>query len=506
MPRLRIVAINDVYSLQNLPRLKSLVEHHATHDPADLLLVTLAGDFLAPSILSSLDAGRGMVDCLNDIPITHAILGNHEDDIELDELRARLAELRATLILTNVHGFDDARPKSVVLSVGSVKVGLVGVIDGDPTLYRHPPYDGARIDPANESAILEAAKLKAAGVDHVLALTHQRLPDDRDLARSGMFPLILGGHEHEAHLEHVESTWVVKAPMDAVQAVVVDVAFGAEVTVSAALEEVAGHPEDAALRAKVDAHMARVRELEEATLLLLKQGETLSSIGTRVRQTSLGTLLCSRLRDAFEAEACLFNGGGIRGSREYRERLTYGDLKTEVPFDNEVVVARMPGRVVREAVAASRANAPAESGGFLQVDDRMIVDAGHQVVSIDGAPLHDDRIYRIALIRNLFEGMDRVEPLVRFAKEHPELVPMPTSGREVKLALVGAFSKLLWNQLGGFASLDVDHDGRVTADELIAAIARATHEAPSPIAANIVLDALDADRDRAIEPEEAPER
>lgn len=512
MPRLRIVTVNDVYSLENLPRLKSLVQHHRTAAPADLLLVTMAGDFLAPSLLSSLDAGRGMVDCLNDVGVTHLVLGNHEDDQPLDELRARLAELRGVPILTNIRGFEDGYPTHAIVNVGGVQVGLVGVCDGDPTLFRGPPFGGARVSPANEAAVAEARALQERGVDVVVALTHQRMPDDRALAATGVFPLILGGHEHEAHLERIGDCWVAKAPMDAVQAVVVDLEVGAAHPVGAmdsvhvVLEDVAAYPEDPSLRARVDGHMARVKELETATLLLLGPGESLSSIGTRRRQTSLGTLLCSRLRDAFEADGCLFNGGGIRAAREYQGRFTYGDLRTEVPFDNEVVVARLPGRLVREAVAASRALLPAESGGFLQVDDRMEVDDRGEVVAIDGRPLEEERTYRIALVRNFFEGMDRIGPLMRFAQEHPEAIPMPTSGREVKLALVSAFSTLLWKQLGGFAHLDVDRDGKVTADELLRALAKATHAPASPIAARIVLDALDKDRDDAISAQESPDQ
>src|SRR5580692_4059698 len=114
-PRLRIVAVNDVYSLENLPRLKSLVLHHATVDRADRLVVTLAGDFVAPSILSSLDSGRGMIECMNDVGVTHAILGNHEDDIPTIELRTRVMELHAKLLVTNVPGFEPAEPAADVL-------------------------------------------------------------------------------------------------------------------------------------------------------------------------------------------------------------------------------------------------------------------------------------------------------------------------------------------------------------------------------------------------------
>jgi 2',3'-cyclic-nucleotide 2'-phosphodiesterase (5'-nucleotidase family) len=95
-PTLRIVAVNDVYSLENLARLRTLVEHHRRADAADVFLVTLAGDFVAPSLLSSLDAGRGMVECMKMIGVTHAIFGNHEDDIPTPALRKRIDELGAS--------------------------------------------------------------------------------------------------------------------------------------------------------------------------------------------------------------------------------------------------------------------------------------------------------------------------------------------------------------------------------------------------------------------------
>jgi 2',3'-cyclic-nucleotide 2'-phosphodiesterase (5'-nucleotidase family) len=350
----------------------------------------------------------------------------------------------------------------------------------------------------------EADRLLAEGCAFVVPITHQRVADDRALAASRpVFPLILGGHEHDALLEDRDGTVLVKAPADAVAAAILDVEIGEGAPkVHARFEAVSLYPEDPELRARADRHLQRVRELETATLYFLPEGghggEVLSSVGTRVQQTSMGTLTCSRLRDALGAEACVFNGGGIRGSRAYQGQLTYGDLKTEVPFDNEIVVVRMPGRVLRDAIAHSRAKAPRESGGFLQVDDGVVVDARHQVVSVGGSPLDPERRYRVATVRNLFEGMDHVTPFVDFAQAEPAEIPMKTSGRDVKVVLVGAFSELLWEQLGGFPAIDRDRDGRVTASEILEAIARKAQAAPSPMAAQIVLDALDGDRDGVI--------
>ena len=83
-PWLRIIQINDVYELDNFPRLKTLIDQHqhtlpynnsncenddegpdSTDDRPDVCITVCAGDFLSPSLLSSLDKGRGMVDILN---------------------------------------------------------------------------------------------------------------------------------------------------------------------------------------------------------------------------------------------------------------------------------------------------------------------------------------------------------------------------------------------------------------------------------------------------------
>jgi hypothetical protein len=251
--------------------------------------------------------------------------------------------------------------------------------------------------------------------------------------------------------------------------------------------------------------MVRVHALEGATLMTIPVGESLSSVGGRAHPTTVATLLCTLLRDALSADVCLFNAGGIRASREYTQHFTYGDLEAEVPFDNEVVIVRMPGRVIREAVAASRALAPAESGAYLHVDDRVIVvGADNRVVLAAGAPLDEERPYAVAIVRNLLDGMDHIEPLVRFAKENQHLVPPVGSGREVKIVLVDAFARALWRRLGGFDAVDANHDGRVTQTEIAEAVARLTRREPSEVGAALVLNTLDVKHQGAITRDELP--
>lgn len=457
--RLRVISVNDVYSLENLPRLKSLVQHHAGTDPADATLIVIAGDFVAPTILSALDAGRGMVDCLNALGITHASLGNHENDIPAAELHRRVSELRGAWLSTNVQ-FDPAMPRNAIVEVQRgdrrVRVGLIAVVMNDPFVPHGNPFGGAPIQPPEPAALAESTRLiRDERCDCIIALTHQPMPDDRHLAMTASaaslpLPLIVGGHEHVPFLEKVGRSQIVKSGMDAAAACISDVIWPdgeGEPQVVARRESVIGYPEDASLRARVDHHMAMLGSLAGSTLVEIPPGQVISSIGARARQTSFGTLVCSRLRDALRADVCLVNGGGIRASREYRTKLTYADVGAEIPFHNEIVVAPMPGRVLQQAVAESRSRAPTESGGFLQVDDGVVLD-GNSITAVAGAPLDLEREYRVALVRNFFSGLDDIEPLVRYAQEHPDKIPPPTTGRDIKHFLVEAFASELRRTLG----------------------------------------------------------
>lgn len=517
-PTLRLVCVNDVYLLDHLPRLRSFVRHEATASPAELLLVTVAGDFVAPSLLSSLDRGVGMIDCLNAVPVTHVIFGNHEDDVPFAALQDRVREFRGVWLNTNLRGFPVELPSHQCLTLGGegvrpVLVGLVGVVSADPALYRPHPFAGLTIAPAGESAVAEARRLRAAGAGCVIALTHQAIDDDRALAAQGAvrFPVIIGGHDHEPHVETVDGVHVVKAGMDATHAAVVDLAWPDEPppagepdlpTVTVRLEDVRAWPEDAALRARVEHHQEKVRALRAATLMRLGPGETLSSVGSRWQQTSFGAMVCGRVRDALGADLAVLNGGGIRASRTHSGDFTYGDLEAELPFANEVVVVTMPGEVLRAAVAESRSRAPTPWAAFLQVDNGVAVDDGGVITAVGGAPFDPAREYQVATVRLLLAGLDGIDALRGFARAHPERIPPTDSGRELKALLVETFALGLWRAIEPFEAIDRDGDGAISPDELRAAVARHDAHAPAMLVEGMIR-ALDADGDQVITRAEA---
>ena len=129
---LRIIQVNDVYELDNFPSFKTLVDEK--RNGPSVVIVVMAGDFLGPSLLSSLDKGRGMVDVMNQCGFSHVCFGNHETDVPINAIAPRIMQSNFVWLNTNMRQLDDkldieTKAHDVVLvSNGkfSKKVGLLG--------------------------------------------------------------------------------------------------------------------------------------------------------------------------------------------------------------------------------------------------------------------------------------------------------------------------------------------------------------------------------------------
>lgn len=91
-------------------------------------------------------------------------------------------------------------------------------------------YLEAKIVPVLEAVDGAVAAAKAAypGADCVVPLTHQDMQDDVALAKKGVFPLVLGGHDHGRFSEEHEGCHVIKAGEDAKHVVIVDLFWPAD--------------------------------------------------------------------------------------------------------------------------------------------------------------------------------------------------------------------------------------------------------------------------------------
>ena len=76
--RLTIIQITDVYTLEHLASVKTLLAETRSKSAGGKVISMITGDFLAPYLLSSVDRGNGMMNALSKIPIDYITWGNHE--------------------------------------------------------------------------------------------------------------------------------------------------------------------------------------------------------------------------------------------------------------------------------------------------------------------------------------------------------------------------------------------------------------------------------------------
>jgi len=360
MCSLRIISINDVYEITNFPMLYNLIQDYKVENT----IVVLPGDFVAPSLLSSLDKGRGMIDMMNRVGVDYVCFGNHENDIPLDELRLRITEFKGKWINSNMPDWRPALPEYAVFDITSggqsKKIGLLGLNTIDKNLYQEGAFGGAMETalPVIETARALRKKLvEELGCDLVIPMTHQVMPEDRQFAQAQMgFPLIIGAHDHDPYLEEVAGATIVKTGADATMAAVIDITWPdapeatGQVKVKVDLIETKRYPAHPEISAAVKKHLRAVEELEGAYLLPVDPAKRLYSTKMRREPTPIGTLLTSLVRDGIRSAdgssaACdgvIMDAGALRRNLEYPEGysvFTYGDLKKEIPFPSEVVVS-----------------------------------------------------------------------------------------------------------------------------------------------------------------------
>lgn len=236
-----ILAVNDVYRLDELPYLRSLRSKLEKNNGNVLLLH--AGDFLFPSLLSRKYNGEQMVDVLNYLdgdkkafdPYMFITFGNHEfDKSKLQHahmLQKRIRESQFTWLNSNVIFRKKSKERflvqaeqmlpSKIVTVNGVRVGLLGVV----TNIKTAEYIDRFLSP--EQVLRDGViQLRQKGAEVVIALTHLSMRQDKALLKSlgdDAPDLIIGGHEHDRQTVLVNGRRIVKADSDAKTIAVVQV-------------------------------------------------------------------------------------------------------------------------------------------------------------------------------------------------------------------------------------------------------------------------------------------
>eukprot|EP01064_Diplonema_japonicum_P008599 TRINITY_DN16045_c0_g1_i2.p1 TRINITY_DN16045_c0_g1~~TRINITY_DN16045_c0_g1_i2.p1 ORF type:complete len:574 (+),score=168.19 TRINITY_DN16045_c0_g1_i2:132-1853(+) len=450
----------------------------------------LAGDFLAPSVLSKLDNGIGMVDVLNHCALDYVCLGNHENDVPYAELMKRICESKFTWISSNMDPplpqkvrdlpwmVDGKLPLFEIINVGAFKIALLGLLTPDISLYPSSRFNGATMTPTIQKAE-EMYELLKGKVDMIVPMTHQGIEDDRAFAEhfGDKFPLIIGGHDHTAYREVVNGSTILKVGKDAEMIGVIDLTLqegeAPEVDIMTVKSHTFGKDPEVEMVARQ--HMKVLEKFEHATLF--RAQKELTSVGMRRGPTSLAAVLVSCMRDAYRADCGMINSGSIRGSTTYTKGhdFTYRDLRKEIPFDSRLVCVSLSGKVIRDAIAHAREpsmrDPPVETGAYLQTCDALTI-KDNVVTHLKGVPLDLDRQYHVVVLYHAAaEKMDDIKPLHEAVARFEVPLNIEAS-RDVKDTLVSRFSRTAWNYTMKelhltFNMIDSDKDGLITFEEFL---------------------------------------
>lgn len=420
--RVQILHVNDVYQFMpvdggkrgGLARLLTLKKEAIKENPNTLF--TLGGDTLSPSVETRTYKGAQMIDAWNAVGIDYAVFGNHEFDVKTAELLQRMKESRFQWLGANVFDtktnkiFADT-PPFVIREIGGVKIGLIGFLLPE-TKQTSSMEDSLQVLDFCATAKELVPKMRAAGANAVVALTHLAMNQDKELAKCAEFDLILGGHEHSLLQSSSNRTPIFKMTADARELGKFNLNFDAKTKRFESMDWEIVPVTDAVAEAE---EFKPVFEKYKDLLMKLAEpvgrtGEILDalSLSNRTKETNIGNFVADSYRNAVKADVALVNGGSIRADLTYNVgSLTKRDVLSILPFNNPIVKIEVSGKTLHEAlehgVARSGAGEDSEPGRFPQISGMSFKfdtgkPAGSRVTEIlvGGKPLDEKKTYSLA--------------------------------------------------------------------------------------------------------------
>ncbi|EON99409.1 putative flagellar associated protein [Phaeoacremonium minimum UCRPA7] len=495
-PDLRLIHYNDVYHLDassaepvgGIARFMTVCKEYQEGDrfrdqPACITL--FSGDAFNPSLESSVTKGSHMVPILNNLGTDCAAVGNHDLDFGVRQFRHLTGQCKFPWLIANVLDpalgdnvpIGNAKRTHIITSSNGIKIGIIGLGEREwlETINALPP--GLIYRSATETARELIPRLRAEGAEMIVALTHMREPNDNKLAENlgGEIDLILGGHDHFYAHSFINGCHVLRSGTD----------FKQLSYLEARRAGTAGKWDFVIYRRDVVSSIAEHKptlELADQLTARLKQslekpvGWTAAPLDARfttvrLKESNIGNFVCDIMRHHYDADCALMAAGTIRGDQIYPPGpIRVKDITDCFPFEDPVVVIKVTGKAIREALENGVAMYPALEGRFPQVSNiKFAFDPSREVGSrvtvaeIGDGPIQEDRVYVLATRGYMGRGKDGYTSLlIKEEGGDAEVVVSEENGILISMMLRQYFMALKvldrWHLLG--PSMD-RHWGRV---------------------------------------------
>ncbi|KAJ5961404.1 hypothetical protein N7501_006345 [Penicillium viridicatum] len=414
-PDLRLIHYNDVYHVESgsaepvggVSRFQSLVNHYRYHPQfagQPDILTFFSGDAFNPSIESTITKGRHMVPFLNTVGTDVACVGNHDLDFGVVQFRHLASQCHFPWLLANVLdpalGEDtpiaDCGKSRMLTSSNGLKVGVLG--------------------------LGEKRMLRDEGADLVIAVTHQREPNDYKLANNlspDLVDIILGGHDHFYAHAVVNGIHVIRSGTDFKQFSYIEAfrkpdglpGWDFNIMRRDIVRSIPEDPDTVAMVARLTSSLKA--KLDKPV------GFTVSPLDgrfstVRQRESNLGNFVCDLMRFYYAADCAMMAGGTIRGDQIYPPGiLKLKDLLNCFPFEDPVVLLRVRGHALLAALENGVSQLPALEGRFSQVSNinygfKPDAPSGSRITfaRVGGEPIDLQREYLLATRGYMGRGKD----------------------------------------------------------------------------------------------------
>lgn len=386
-----------------------------------------AGDAVQGGPIGTLTRGEYLVDIMNQVGYDIFTPGNHEYDYQMPRMLELMDQLDATVVSSNF--LDLSTGESVfapytILSYGDVDVAYVGITTPESFTKSTPAYfqdeDGnylysfcedesgqALYD--NVQASVDAARTE--GADYVVAVAHLGVDVSSApwrstdvIANTHGIDVMIDGHSHtaidgqEVLNEDGETVLLNQTgtKLAALGQVVIDPDTG-EISAGLITEYQERDPDTQAFVDSINQEFSTVlSQVVASTDVALTTVDP--STGERIirsQETNLGDLCADAYREVLDADVGLINGGGIRADIAAGE-ITYGDIISVHPYNNQATSVRVTGQQLLDALELGARYTPYENGGFLHASgltytidttspSSVVTDVQDNFVRVDGA-------------------------------------------------------------------------------------------------------------------------
>ena len=352
--------------------------------------VVSVGDFVQGGTLGAVSKGEYIVNLMNRVGYDAIALGNHEFDYQLPRLNELNAMSNTKFISCNFQKIGEDKsyfePYTIV-SYGNVDVAYIAITTPETINSSSPAQfkndKGELIYTFNESKLYDIVQTninaaETAGADYVIALSHIGYDESGNLAditdvieNTDGFDVVLDAHSHSVIEEKVIKD---KSGDDVLltstgtkfeyigKLTIKNGAFDTE------LVEVESYTKTDPV---VDPYITEINE-NYAQLGNRKIGEskvefiTHDKDGNRLvrnAETNLGNFCSDALRVMTGADMSFVNGGGLRAPMESGD-ITFNDIFSVFPFNNQIVTAEISGQILIDFLEMAVMNYPEEDGSF----------------------------------------------------------------------------------------------------------------------------------------------